>query len=145
MWTWTFGASMLIGDLLFECASRERARAPRSSAARRLRRADERAHELAVDLGRDGVGVDALVGEELARVFHAVDARRLDTDRLETGRGELVAILPLLEGAGHAADPVLDVPPDLLRHFAADHHVRDREPAARLEHAEGLRQHAVLV
>src|SRR3989449_11511914 len=83
------------------CGCRERVRAPRSSAARRLRRADERAHELAVDLGRDGIGVDALVGEELARVFRAVDARRLDTDRLETGRGELVAILPLLEGAGH--------------------------------------------
>src|SRR2546430_3848615 len=81
------------------CACRGRAPARCSSAAR-LRRANERAHELAVDLRRDNVGVDALVGEELARILHAIDARRLEADRLEAGLGELVAVLALLEGAG---------------------------------------------
>ena len=47
----------------------------------RLRRAHERAHELAVDLGRERVDVESFASEELARVFDVVDAGRLDADR----------------------------------------------------------------
>ena len=49
------------------------------------------------------------------------------------------------EGAGHAADPQLHVLLDRVGHVPADHHVRDGEAAAGLEHTERLAQHAVLV
>src|SRR5215475_10617970 len=111
----------------------------------RLARTNERAHELAVDLRRDGGCVDAGAGEELPRVLHSVDARGLDVDALEAGLGELVAVLVLLEGAGHAADPELDALADGRRHLAAHDHVGHGETAAGLEHAKGFRQHAILV
>src|SRR5215470_4095224 len=65
----------------------------------RLMRANERAHELAVDLRRHRVGVDAGAGQEVTRVLHTIDARRFHLDALEAGLGELVAVFLLLEGA----------------------------------------------
>ena len=47
------------------------------------------------------------------RVLDAVDARRLDADRVEPGGRELRAVLALVERAGDAADPQEDVLPDL--------------------------------
>ena len=42
----------------------------------------------------------------------------------------------IAERAGYAADPQLHVLLDDVRHVPADHHVRDGEAAAGLEHAE---------
>src|SRR5919108_1094206 len=135
MCTWTFGASVLIAVLLVVA----------SSATRRFDRAHERADELALDLRRDRIDVDAGARKELAGVFRAIDTRRLDTDRVEACLGELVAIFLLLERAGDAADPELDAAADRRRHLAAHDDVGPGESAARLQHAKRLGEHAVLV
>ena len=59
----------------------------------RLHCADERAQELAVDMGGERVHVDAFGCEKLARIFGTIDSRRLDFDLLEAGGGELTAIV----------------------------------------------------
>src|SRR5262245_64533051 len=78
-------------------------------------------------------------------VLGPVDAGRFELDRLEPGLGQLVPILRLLEGPGHASDPQLDAAPDRGRHLAAHDDVGDREAPARLEHAKGFGEHPVLV
>src|SRR5207237_652854 len=54
----------------------------------RLRRAHERAHELAIDLFRERLDVEARAGEECRGVSGLVDAGRLDARVLEADRGE---------------------------------------------------------
>ncbi len=105
---------------------------------------DEGAEELAVDMRGERVHVDTFGREKLARIFGAVDARRLNFDLLEADGGELAAIVVFFERAGHAADPQEDALADLWRDFASGHHVRYRKAAAGLEHAKGFPQHAVL-
>ncbi len=48
-------------------------------------RAYERAHELALDLRRDGINVNVLADEEIAGVLDAIDARRLHLDGTKAG------------------------------------------------------------
>src|SRR5256712_6075364 len=117
---------------------------PRDASAGRLLRPDERAHELTIHLGRDGICIEAGAGEELARVLDPVDPSRLEVDRPEAGLRELLAILLLLERHRAAADPQLDALPDCGRHLAPDDDVGDRELPAGLQHAECLGQDAVL-
>src|SRR6266540_6034281 len=124
--------------------SRLRAELP-TSAPRGLARADEGAAELPVDLGLDRAHVDAGARQELPRLLDAVDPRRLDGDLREAGRGELRHILLFGERSGDAADPELDTLLDRRRDFALRHDVGDGEPPARLQDAERLAQHAVLV
>src|ERR1051325_8881502 len=122
--------------------------ADRSSSVplRGLAGADEGAHELAVHRGGDRRDVDAFaVAQERARVLGTIDPRRLEVDRLEPGLGELRAVVVVVERARHAADPELDAAADRRGHLAAHNDVGDREAAARLQHAEGLGEHAVLV
>src|SRR5262245_19299451 len=75
------GAGILNG-----CVS---ARAWPRSPARRPAGADEGAHEFSLDVGRDGLDVEAGSAQELTRVLRAVDACRLDLDRLKPGLAEL--------------------------------------------------------
>src|SRR6185295_13579541 len=117
----------------------------RAPSAHRLAGADEGAHELAIHLRRDGLGVDPGAGEKLARVLDSIDPGGLDLDALEAGAGELAPVLPFLERAGHAADPELHATPDPRGHLPPHHHVRHREVAAGTEDTEGLREHAILV
>ena len=79
----------------------------RASASRRLAGTDEGAHELAIHLGGDGLGVDPRSGQELARVLHAVDPGRLEVDGLEARLRELGAVLLFLESPRDTADPEL--------------------------------------
>src|SRR5215468_3883733 len=117
------------------------ATAPRA----RLARANERAHEHAIDLRRDRVGVDTGAGQEITGIFHSVDSCRLHVDSLEAGLGKLIAVLLLLERAGHAADPELDALANGRRHLAAHHDVGHGKATAGLEHAKGFGQHTILV
>jgi hypothetical protein len=113
----------------------------------RLRRAHERAHEPAVDLGKRLVVIgEAGLRQEASRVGAPVDARRFDVDRFEPGPGQLAAIALFLERARDAPDPQLHAAAQLRRDItASDHHIRDRKPAAGLEHTERFREDAVLV
>ena len=128
-----------------QAAARGLSCAGAAHAGQRLAGPDERAHELAVHARRDGRRVDPLAVEEFAGVLGPVDPRRLHVDRLEAGLAELAAILAFLERARHAADPQLDAAADHGRHLAPYHDVRDGEPAAGLQDAERLGEHAVLV
>ena len=111
----------------------------------RLLRADEGAHELVADLGRDCINIDALACQEFAGVFYVVDARRLNADCLESGRREPLPVVIFVERAGNAADPKQHIAADRLRNCAACHHVRNSETAAGLQDAERLAQHFILV
>src|SRR5207247_10679748 len=116
-----------------------------ASAGRRLAGTDEGAHELAIHLGRDGVGVDPRSGQELARVLHAVDPGRLEVDGLEPRLREPGAVLLFLERPRDTADPELDTAADLRGDLTADHDIGYRETPARAEHPERLGEHPVLV
>src|SRR5207247_9196355 len=50
-----------------------------------------------------------------------------------------------LEGAGDAADPQLHAAAHVRGHVAADDDIRHGEPPTRLEDAEGLPEHRILV
>ena len=110
-----------------------------------LGRAHEGAHELAFDLRGDGVDIGPLAGQKRARVLCGVEARRLDADRVESGCGEFRAVVVLIERPGDAAGPEQHVSPNLLRNRPTGHDIGDSEPAARLQNAERLAQHAILV
>src|SRR5262249_6536831 len=83
------GIGFVSDEILEPSTSSSCAVAARRHAARcrcrglRLHRAHERAHELAFDLRRKGIDINAFAGEELARILDRVDPRRLDADRLE--------------------------------------------------------------
>src|SRR5262249_5212020 len=68
-----------------------------------LRRPNERAHDPAVDLRREGRGIEARPGQEARRVVGGVHAGRLDRDASKPRVRQQVAILHLLERTGHAA------------------------------------------
>src|SRR6266545_27769 len=85
--------------------------------------ADEGAHELAIHLRGDDVGVESRSGQELARVLRAVDAGGLEVDGLEARLRKLGVVLLLLQSACDTADPELDAAANLRRHLAADHDV----------------------
>ena len=53
----------------------------------------------------DRIDIDALPSKELARVFDAVDARRLDVDVVEARLQRVSRGSPFFERAGDAADP----------------------------------------
>src|SRR3974390_2021886 len=114
-------------------------------ATSRLHGADERAHELAVDLSRHGVDVDALAGQEIVRVLHLVDAGGLDAGLLEAGGLQLRVVLVLLQRSGDAADPQQHVAPQLLGHWSPRHDVRNGETATGLQHPERFAQYLILV
>ena len=62
-------------------------------------------HELVADSSSDRIDINVPAGQKFERVSHLADARRLNADRLETGRGELHAIVALVELAGDVVDP----------------------------------------
>src|SRR5262249_26342973 len=109
----------------------------------RLARPDERTHELAVSGGY--VDVRPGAAKEIAGVLGAIDAGRLEVDRVEAGFLELAAILALLERTSYTPDPKLHAPADLGRHLAAHHNIGHRKASARTEDAERFREDAVLV
>src|SRR5947199_7188441 len=102
----------------------------------RLRRAHKRAHEFSIHLRRERIHIQPFFGEELARVFHAVNARRLNLHLLETSGRELVAILVFFERSCHAPYEQQDVLPSLRIHCPARHPVGNGQPSARLEYAK---------
>ena len=71
----------------------------------RLASADEGAHEFAIYLGADGIGIDTGSRKELPRLPHSVDARRLQIDLLKARLGELLTVLLFLQRPGHTTDP----------------------------------------
>ena len=77
-------------------------------------RADERAHEPAVDLREHGSSDDARLVEELPRIGGAVDACRFDVDCFESRARSASAVAVFLERAGDAADPELHAAPKRL-------------------------------
>ena len=111
----------------------------------RLSGAHERAHEFALDERRDRVHVDALAGEELARVVDLVDARRLDADRLKSGGGELDVVVVFIERARDAARPRAERRGESLRDCSAGDDVGHSEAPARLQDPKRLAQDAILV
>src|SRR5271165_4650813 len=137
--------SLIVSSLRF--AARRRAARPGLPGCgfARLLGAYERTHELAIDRGRNGVHVHALAGQEFARIVDLVDSGWLDADRLEPGDGELQPIVILIERSGDAADPGQHVATNHFGNRPAGDDVGDGEAAARLQHAERLTQHAILV
>src|SRR5262245_49494109 len=127
------------------CSPSARSRASGVQASRRawLARADECTHERAVDSRH--VYVFPGLEEEITGVLGAIDASRLEIDRLETSLAELGSVLTLLERAGHAPDPELDAAADLKGHLAPHHDVRYREASTRSKDAKRLGENAILV
>ena len=91
---------------------------------------------------RDRRDVESGAREKRGGVLRLVDARRLDGRILESRLREQRDELLLLERAGHAADPELHVLAHVIGNGAAHDDVGDREPPARLEHAERFLEHA---
>src|ERR1700733_13831359 len=119
----------------------------RGATARRpgLYRANKGAHELAFHQGGDRVDIDPLRRQERASVFHVVNSGRLDLDLAKAGATHLLRVFGIAKCSGDATDPQFDVPPDLWRNFAANHDIRYREAAARLQDAVCLGENAVFV
>ena len=119
------------------------------AAARRLNgrfhRAHKRAHEFPVHLRRNGISIDPCLCQKLACVVHAIDARWLDFDRLETRAGKLCAVFALLECARDAADPKFDALANCRRHLAPDNHIGNCKSPAGFQHPKRLFEHAILV
>ena len=84
-------------------------------------------------------------GRHLLRVARVVDARRLDADVDEARRAQLRLVLGVEQRAGDAPGPELHRLARRLRERLAEHDVGDGEATARLEHAERLAQHLILV
>src|SRR5271154_7154868 len=116
-----------------------------SSRVRWLYGADKCARDFAVDLGGDGVRVEALAGQHFARVFGAIDAGGFDIDLLKARGCELLAIRGVLERSGDAADPRENALPYFGADFSAGDHVGNGEASPGFEHAEGFAQNLALV
>ena len=111
----------------------------------RLFGADEGAHEFAVDLRGDGIGVDSLGGEKLAGIFDAIDSSRFDGNLLKVRRVEQRVVLRFFQRACHAAYPQFDIAADFRGDFALYHHIGDCESATRTQDAEGFAEDFSLV
>ena len=91
----------------------------------RLDRADEGAHELAVDLRSDGIDIDALAGEKFAGIFDVIDSRRFDVNLFETGGGRFGAIFVFFQRARDTTNPQQNILADFGQDFAARDHIGD--------------------
>src|SRR6185437_3532137 len=76
-----------------------------SAAGRRLPGAHECTHEFVLYQRRDRIHVEAFAGQELPRIFDAVNARGLNIDRIETGLRQPLYVIRFFERARDAADP----------------------------------------
>ncbi len=108
-------------------------------------RAHEGADEFVADLWCDGVGIDACGFQEFFGVVDAVDARRFNVDGFEACGGEFLLVFRVCQRACDASDPKLHALANLVRDFASNDYVGDRETAAGLEYAECFAQNTVLV
>src|SRR4029079_2447149 len=98
-----------------------------------------------VYLRRQVEGVDTGARKKRSGVFSLVHAGWLDRWILEAHLAQQSQKLTLLESAGDTTHPQLHIVPQLRRHVSPDHYVRDREPAAWLQHPKGFAQHLSLV
>src|SRR5215831_20318335 len=115
----SFAASAPPAQLGSACCHPGRAGGMLAEAGAGLYRANEGAHELAFDLWRKRIDVDALPSKKLPRILDRVDPRRLDADRAKSGRHQLVPIVLLAQRTGDATDPQQDLLAQLARHLAA--------------------------
>src|SRR5262249_40918508 len=105
---------------------------------------NESAEEFAINL--IGIQLDRkLPGKKLARIFGAIDSRRLDLNLLESRTGQLRLVLALIERAGNASHPGQYTLADLGQNFSARDHIRHCKPPARLEDAECFAQRPIFV
>ncbi|SPE28618.1 hypothetical protein SBA3_1470011 [Candidatus Sulfopaludibacter sp. SbA3] len=111
----------------------------------RLAGADKAAHELPVNLWRDGLHIESLILQKGSGIFGSIDAGGFDVDVVKAGRRQLRFVLDLFERSGHASHPHQNALPDLGRDFTARHNVGHGEAAAGLENPEGLGENPVLI
>src|SRR5438874_467397 len=112
----------------------------------RLRRPDESAHDAAVQCG-------LLLGRHPRDFRRAAGCRFESAERItpsrfdggvdESGSRQLRQIIAPLQRARHTPDVRLHVLADGIRQLAIYDDVRDREPSARLERAEGFAQYRI--
>src|SRR6266496_2224956 len=110
-----------------------------------LRRPHERTHELAIDLGRKFSGFKTSTAQKCCSVICLVDSGRLDRCFLESDFSQEMQKLFLLECTGNAANPKLHVRFNSGRNIAANDHIRNCEPAARLQYPISLLQDGAFV
>src|SRR5258706_225049 len=92
----------------------------RSAATRRrLRCANERAHETAFDLARDLRDVEPGSRQESGGVLDAINPRRLDVDIGKAGGGKQATVFAFFESARDASNPELHVALHFVRDFSA--------------------------
>ena len=84
----------------------------------RLSCANERARDLAVDLRRDLIDIDARIGEECTCVIDLVDAPGVELDVDESGGPQLRGVLVVAKRASDASDPEFHAATDLCRHVS---------------------------
>src|SRR5262249_45358367 len=87
---------------------RRRARVMSNSLARsnpRVFRAHKGAHELVFYERRDRVHIEALAGQELSRIFDAVNSGRFNVDRFEARFRQPLYVIRFFERPRDAADP----------------------------------------
>ena len=116
-----------------------------SGGLRRLLCTHECTDELVLHFRCDGLCIDACGPQELAGVVDFVNTRCFDVDGFKTSGSELLLILRVGKRAGHTSDPKLHALANFLWNFASNDYVRNSKSPARLEHAEGFPQYAVLV
>jgi 2-(1,2-epoxy-1,2-dihydrophenyl)acetyl-CoA isomerase len=101
---------------------KRRSFADADSLARRLPRANERAHVLAIDERSDFFQVH--MSKELLRLGGGIDTSRPNIDLIEASRLEFCAVVRLFQSARDTASPELDAPAYVRGHGASDDNVR---------------------
>src|SRR6266849_11205489 len=115
-----------------------RARLRRSSSDRstppcgRLYRAHKRTNELPIDLRTHRIRIKSRRSKKLPRLLSLVNPRWLHLNGFEALPRQLLLILLYLQRPRDAPDPQFHALPDLRRHLAAHHHVRNSQPPSRL-------------
>ena len=90
---------------------------------RRFAGADKGAPKPAIYKRGDRVYIHALPGQECARIFNLVNARRFNADAFKAGSFQFADVVFILEGTGNAANPQQKALLNFLWYVAMHHNV----------------------
>src|SRR5208282_1125845 len=111
----------------------------------RLASSNECAHEHAIDLWCEFVGIEPGLREPFTTLRRGIDPGWLDFDRLKAGCREFCAIVRLLQCTRDASRPQFDMASDFAGNFTARDHIENRQAASGLEYSKRFAQNAILV